>query len=78
MIVAEGTIWSDGAVALYTPGSLHTTATYDALVDLLVAHHIADPAHSIQWIDEPPVMPGVEWGAYWADHGVAECAGVGE
>lgn len=79
-IVAQGILWSDGAVSLYTPGPLHVTATYDALVDLLAAHKVADPARAIQWIDEPPSLTGVEW--VWdgvpVDHGVTECAGVGD
>lgn len=80
VIVAEGTIWSDGAVALYTPGALHTSATYDSLVDLLADHRIADPANSIQWLDVPPVMAGVEWfvSTPSAGHGAAQCVGVGE
>lgn len=78
-IVAEGTLWSDGAVALYTPGSQHITATYDALVDMLADLRIADPAESVQWIDAPPPMAGVEWHlSELADHGAASCIGAGE
>lgn len=50
-IVAEGTVWSSGQVALHWPGQPMATSLWASLDDLLAEHGHDDRA-TIEWIDD--------------------------
>lgn len=49
-IVAEGTLWSSGAVALHWPGNPRSTSVWAGL-DALLAAHGHDGLTEVRWID---------------------------
>lgn len=56
-VVAEGAVWSSGAVALHWPGYPTSTSVWSGLDELLAAHgHDGDTV--IEWLDdaEAPVI----------------------
>lgn len=79
-VVAEGTQFSSGEIALHWSGSIVVIAVYRSLHDLL-SKHGAD--HDVLWLDAPTPKRVRDHVATWADkvesvdHGAADCAGVG-
>ena len=49
-VVAEGVVWSSGAVALHWPGSPQATSIWSG-IDSLLAVHGHDGATQVRWID---------------------------
>ncbi|TDO46656.1 hypothetical protein EV643_11039 [Kribbella sp. VKM Ac-2527] len=62
-IVAEGTVWSSGQVALYWPGQPVATSLWASVDDLLAVHGHGGWT-SVEWIDK---------GNDWHIHDTAEC-----
>jgi hypothetical protein len=62
-IVAEGTVWSSGQVALHWPGQPVATSQWASLDDLLAVHGHGGWT-SVEWIDT---------GNDWHIHDTAEC-----
>lgn len=54
--VAEGVVWSDGAVALRWPGENATTTTFETGIDGVKAVHGHNGATEVQFLDE--MRPG--------------------
>lgn len=58
--IAQGSLWTSGAVALHWPGDpVTSTIVYDSLADLVHCHgHNGETV--VEWIDEPPsyALPG--------------------
>jgi len=50
-IVAEGTLWSSGAVALHWPGHPRSTSVWSSVDDLLDAHGHSG-ATELRWLDD--------------------------
>lgn len=79
-VVAEGIQFSTGALALHWHGAIIWTAVYKSLSDLVTS---AGADYDVCWLDAPTaeLAPGVEWTVCnlgdLADHGAAQCAGVG-
>jgi hypothetical protein len=60
-IVAEGTLWSSGAVALHWPGHPRSTSQWGSLAELLAAHGHGGWT-TVEWIDN-----GNDWRSEHAD-----------
>lgn len=50
-VVAEGAVWSSGAVALHYPGHPRSTAVWGSLDDVRIAN---TPTTSIKFLDDEP------------------------
>lgn len=85
-VVAEGAVWSSGAVALHWPGYPQATSVWASIYDLIAAHG-HDGATEVVWIDEgPSVSPAAleqpkqppRDSKGWPILDPHECAGVGD
>lgn len=57
-IVAEGAVWSSGAVALHWPGRPQATSVWASIDDLVTAHG-HNGATEVVWIDDRPQIESV-------------------
>ncbi|GAA3153037.1 hypothetical protein JOF29_008709 [Kribbella aluminosa] len=85
-LVAEGTLWSSGAVALHWPGHPSATSVWSGILDLIAAHG-HDGATEIEWIDDGPDISASSLkqpkqperdSKGWPILNRRECIGVGE
>lgn len=51
--VAEGVVWSDGAVALRWPGRYPTTTTFESGIEAVLAIHGHSGATEVRYLDMP-------------------------
>ena len=54
-VVAEGAVWSSGAVALHWPGHPRATSVWASIHDVMEAHGHED-ATEVRWLDDGETM----------------------